>query len=161
MVRVRIDELWSFGDRALDPAEVEALHDMRIAAKRLRYLFEIAEPCFGQLARDGAKAARNLQDLLGEIHDCDVMAPRVRRHVERLRAQDVQHAFHLAPRDAKDLDPAMFRDAPNAARYRGLEALTAYLEARRRVLHREFVQRWTNIQATGLRARLEEGLAAR
>jgi CHAD domain-containing protein len=36
---------------AADPREVEALHDMRIAAKRLRYILEITEPCFGEYAR--------------------------------------------------------------------------------------------------------------
>ena len=35
--------------RALDPAEVAALHDMRIAAKRLRYILELTAPCFGAL----------------------------------------------------------------------------------------------------------------
>ena len=64
--------------KALDPAQVEALHDMRIAAQRLRYILELtAETCFGAYAETGAKRARELQDLLGEIHDCDVMLPRV------------------------------------------------------------------------------------
>jgi CHAD domain-containing protein len=161
MARVRIAELWSFGDRALDPREVAALHDMRIAAKRLRYLFEITEPCFGAPAKRGAKAARELQDLLGEIHDCDVMTPRVRAHVKRLRAMDVQTAFDQAPGDAVDLDPALMRAAHNGSRYRGLETLAAYLEARRRVLHREFVRRWTQLEQSGFRDRLEEALAER
>jgi CHAD domain-containing protein len=38
IVRVRLDELQSFIPEALDPDEVTALHDMRIAAKRLRYI---------------------------------------------------------------------------------------------------------------------------
>ena len=41
----------------LDPAEVVALHDMRIAAKRLRYILEMtAETCFGAVRRDGDQA---------------------------------------------------------------------------------------------------------
>jgi CHAD domain-containing protein len=160
MVGVRIAELWSFGARALDPEEVEALHDMRIAAKRLRYLLEITEPCFGKAAKNGAKMARELQDLLGEIHDCDVMAPRVHRHVEWLRAEDVHAVLQHAPDGAGDLDPALMRAAGNRARYRGLEALAAYLEARRHLLHRQFVTRWTEIEESGFRSGLEAGLEA-
>lgn len=73
IVRVRAKELRSFVPRALDPAEAGALHDMRIAAKRLRYVFELAEPCFGADARSRAKRARVLQDAIGEVHDCDVL----------------------------------------------------------------------------------------
>lgn len=159
MVRVRIAEVWRLGDRALDIEEQEALHDMRIAAKRLRYLLEITEPCFGAPAQEGAKAARKLQDLLGEIHDCDVMAPRVRAHVERLRAHDVQAVTDRVPADAADLDPDEMNAARNGPRYRGLESLAAYLEARRRVLHRQFVSHWTHLEETGFRERLERRLA--
>jgi CHAD domain len=161
MARVRIDEVWSFGHKALDPAEKSALHDMRIAAKRMRYLLEITGPCFGPAARDGAKTARRLQDLLGEIHDCDVLAPRVRRHVRRLRAADVQRVVEAAPEDAEDLDPALMRAARNANRYRGLATLAAYLDSRRAVLHREFVRTWTKLEESDYRERLLERLEAR
>jgi CHAD domain-containing protein len=77
IVATRLEELWSFVPRALDPEEVEALHDMRIAAKRLRYVLEVTGSCFGPYAREAGKRTKVLQDLLGEIHDCDVLLPRV------------------------------------------------------------------------------------
>lgn len=79
IVRVRAKELHSFVPHALDPAEREALHDMRIAAKRLRYVFELAEPCFGKPAKTRARRARALQDAIGEIHDCDELLPLAER----------------------------------------------------------------------------------
>src|SRR4051812_40505163 len=82
IIRVRADELHSFVPRALDPREVEALHDMRIAAKRLRYVLELTTSVFGPAAAANAKKAKKLQDLLGEIHDCDEFIPRVERHIE-------------------------------------------------------------------------------
>ena len=77
IIRVRLDELRSFSDDALEPsAAAEAQHDMRIAAKRLRYVLEIVGPCFGPEAKAARRAAKELQGVLGEIHDCDVLLPR-------------------------------------------------------------------------------------
>lgn len=89
---VRLRELSSFTAQALDPAEVQALHDMRIAAKRLRYVLELTRPALGPSAPGAARTAKKLQDLLGQIHDCDVMLPRVREH------EAVAVAAHLAAR---------------------------------------------------------------
>jgi len=47
---VRLDELHSF-----DPSDPAGLHDLRIAAKRVRYLLETAEPVFGKPAARGVK----------------------------------------------------------------------------------------------------------
>ena len=89
IIDVRAREVrMSFSPAVLDPREVEALHDMRIAAKRLRYVLELIAPVFGEPAARGAKRAKKLQDVLGEIHDCDETVPRVERHIERLRLED-------------------------------------------------------------------------
>jgi CHAD domain-containing protein len=92
IVAVRLAELRSFSPRVLDPDEIEALHDMRIAAKRLRYVLELTKPALGPSADGGARTAKKLQELLGKIHDCDVMLPRVRDH------EVVEVAAHLAAR---------------------------------------------------------------
>jgi CHAD domain-containing protein len=76
IVRVRLDELRSFAATALEPSAATAQHDMRIAAKRLRYVLEITGPCFGPEAAAARDAAKRLQGVLGDIHDCDVMLPR-------------------------------------------------------------------------------------
>ena len=62
---------------ALEPPRATAQHDMRIAAKRLRYVLEIIESCFGEEAAVARRAVKELQSVLGDIHDCDVMLPRV------------------------------------------------------------------------------------
>jgi CHAD domain-containing protein len=159
IVLTRLDELHSFSPAVLDPDEQQALHDMRIAAKRLRYVLEVTEPCFGPEARRGAKVARGLQGMLGEIHDCDVMLPRVRRHLEDLRAADAATMRSRADGRATDLDPAAARSAPNRSRYRGLESLAAYLIARREVLYAAFLDEWSSLERNGFRARLERTLS--
>jgi len=159
IVAVRLKELRSFAPRALDPGESGALHDMRIAAKRLRYVLETTEPALGSSAREGARTAKKLQDLLGDIHDCDVMLPRVRAHTDRLRAEDAEWVREAAGATAKDLAPAAVRSAPHRARYRGLEALTVYLTARRAVLFERFLREWEALEAGGFAVRMMEGLS--
>jgi hypothetical protein len=142
IIDVRAREVRSFSPAILDPANVEALHDMRIAAKRLRYVLELTTPVFGEPAAAAAKRAKALQDLLGEIHDCDETVPRVERHIARLRLEDSATLREGAGADAPDLDPEAAREAPNRLRYRGLEALVAYLRARREVLYARFLREW-------------------
>jgi hypothetical protein len=160
IVEVRLDELMSFGPQALDPAEVEALHDMRIAAKRLRYVLELTAPVFGPGAERGAKQAKKLQDLLGEIHDCDVMGPRVERHVEALRGADAHALSGAAGPRAPDLDPAAAREAPHRRDYRGLETLEVYLRARRQVLYARFLRDWARLEGEDFEGELRRSLAA-
>jgi CHAD domain-containing protein len=77
IVRTRLNELRGFAGRALAPDAGAAQHDMRIAAKRLRYVLEVVGPCIGEEARVAHRAARELQSVLGDLHDCDLMLPRV------------------------------------------------------------------------------------
>ena len=155
IVRVRLDELQSFIPRALDPAEVVALHDMRIAAKRLRYILEVtAATCFGPYAETALKRTKELQDLLGEIHDCDVQLPRVLERMEELRAADARMARMRAPANAGDLDPRYATRTSNARAWRGLETLAVYLRARRELLYERFLDMWVRLERDGFRARL-------
>ena len=160
IVRVRLGELCAFMPAAADPAQVVALHDMRIAAKRLRYVLEIAEPALGPAARDGAKAARKLQELLGEIHDCDVQVPETVAFADALMAADAG-ALRDAAGDADDLDPALLKQAPHAREHAGLAALEAHLRARRLLLFDRFLELWSDAERKGFRARLEYALGER
>lgn len=77
IVSVRLDELRGFADDALATNASEAQHDMRIAAKRLRYVLEIFEPCLGEEAKSACLAAKRLQSVLGDLHDCELMLTKV------------------------------------------------------------------------------------
>jgi CHAD domain-containing protein len=49
----------------------DALHQVRIRAKRLRYAAETSMPVIGNPAERTAKAAESLQDTLGELRDSE------------------------------------------------------------------------------------------
>jgi hypothetical protein len=159
IAETRIGELRSFAGAARDPGAVEALHDMRIAAKRVRYVLELTEPCLGSAAARGAKRARQLQTLLGEIHDCDELLPLLDEHERRLRAEDAAAVRSAAGERAKDVDPALAGEVPNRRRYRGLEALRAFLSGRRQVLYARFVREWERLERDGFWDRVERELA--
>jgi hypothetical protein len=156
IVHVRLDELCSFVPAALDPAGVTALHDMRIAAKRLRYVLEVtADTCFGPYAATALKRTKDLQDLLGEIHDCDVQLPRVLARIDELRSADAQQARGRAKAKARDLDAGFAGRTAHTTAWRGLETLAVYLQARRALLFERFLEMWTGLERDGFRARLD------
>jgi len=85
IVGVRLDELRDFAEDALAPDATASQHDMRIAAKRLRYVLEIFAPCLGEEAEEARRAAKQLQTVLGDLHDCDLMLAKV-EHVGSVAA---------------------------------------------------------------------------
>jgi CHAD domain-containing protein len=149
IVRLRLDELCSFMPRAADAAEVTALHDMRIAAKRLRYILEITHACFGPGAEAAVKPVKALQEVLGEVHDCDVQLPEVRAFLDELVVADAGALL-----DGADGPP--HRDA-----YAGLVALCAELLARRGREFAAFLELWQDLERQGFRARLEAAICER
>ncbi len=58
----------------------EALHQFRIAAKKLRYSLEFFEMCFNQPLSQELKTLREIQELLGDLHDCDVMVGLLKKY---------------------------------------------------------------------------------
>ena len=156
IIRTRIGELRSFAPSALE-GDADDQHDMRIAAKRLRYVLEITAPCFGAPADRARQRARDLQQVLGELHDCDVMLPRVDEHVADLRDRDSEALRELNGK-APDLADALISKAPNRTAYRGLELLAVHLQARRAVLFDRFVELWGEFERERTWKKLERAI---
>jgi CHAD domain-containing protein len=73
IVSVRADELTENARDVLDTGDIERVHDMRVATRRLRAALEIFEPCFpGKLYSDALGEVKRLADALGERRDRDV-----------------------------------------------------------------------------------------
>ena len=72
-VSVRTQELFEYAEGVLDTSDIERVHDMRVASRRLRAVLEIYEPCFPRRAlRDVLNDVKALADALGERRDPDV-----------------------------------------------------------------------------------------
>ena len=80
IVRTRADELFEQAENVLDVRDIERVHDMRVASRRLRAVLEIFAPCFPPAEFSGVlKDVKALADALGERRDPDV-------HIDALAA---------------------------------------------------------------------------
>jgi len=92
----RLRELEKLSSGLFKPLDVDALHEMRIAAKRLRYAVELFQQCWGNSVLTYAKRAARIQSALGEVHDCDVWIESSGKHINTARKnkqQDEVEAF--------------------------------------------------------------------
>jgi CHAD domain-containing protein len=73
VIEVRAAEVFEHSAGVLDLDDVEPVHDMRVATRRLRAALEIFEPCFPRKRhRKALKRVKVLADALGERRDLDV-----------------------------------------------------------------------------------------
>jgi CHAD domain-containing protein len=73
VVAVRARELWEHAENVLDTGDIERVHDMRVATRRLRAALEVFATAFpkGEL-RPVLRDVKRLADALGERRDPDV-----------------------------------------------------------------------------------------
>lgn len=71
-VAASLRELLNLGASVYEPFNIEKLHEMRIAAKRLRYAVELFTACWGASIAPFAAEIAEMQSVLGEVHDCDI-----------------------------------------------------------------------------------------
>jgi CHAD domain-containing protein len=73
IVAVRAEELEEHAEGVLDVSDIERVHDMRVATRRLRAALEVFEPCFPRKRwRAALREVKQLADALGERRDRDV-----------------------------------------------------------------------------------------
>src|SRR4051794_13258959 len=73
VVATRAQELADHSENVLDTSDIERVHDMRVATRRLRAVLEIFAPCFPRDEhRDVLRDVKALADALGERRDPDV-----------------------------------------------------------------------------------------
>ena len=135
---------WIACERSLDdPQDAAGHHRLRIAAKKLRYTLEICDPVYeGQMA-GVIKAARRVQSLLGDIHDCDVWAQDIDAFLEQERRAAAEYYGHSRP---------FHRLRP------GLHFIRKERLAHRRAAFAELIEYWKQMDAQNLWESLEDAL---
>jgi CHAD domain-containing protein len=89
VVEVRAGELFEQSNGVLDTTDIERVHDMRVASRRLRAAMEIFEPCFPRKPfRRALKEVKALADALGERRDRDVSIAFLENFSEHVTAPD-------------------------------------------------------------------------
>jgi CHAD domain-containing protein len=73
VVEVRCREMLDHSENVLDVGDIERVHDMRVASRRLRAAIEVFMPCFpAKRTKAVLKEVKGLADALGERRDADV-----------------------------------------------------------------------------------------
>jgi CHAD domain-containing protein len=96
IIVARLAELRELSKSLYRPFSVEALHEMRIAAKRLRYAMELFAACCGEALNEYAAQVAELQTSLGELHDSDVWLEGFGRMLLESQKQEERAASSVA-----------------------------------------------------------------
>ena len=155
IAKVRLEELYSWKKYIDNPFRVRELHNLRIAAKRLRYTFEVFEEVLPESSQSIVKELERIQEELGAVHDSDVMIAMLRLC---LGSQDSGTISDTAKRKEKPLvQPELINDllepavAPTAEERYGLESLLRRQEQLREEQYTAFRQHWYQLQARDFR----------
>lgn len=129
-VCVRLSELLALEPYIDIEDAVEKHHQIRIAAKRLRYTMEIFQDIYDDKIKTTIDAVKGFQDQLGEIHDIDVWM----NYIPVFIAEEC----NSLPKNRK------------ATVINSLNQFLAQLQGRRHQLYTEFVSNWKAKKARGL-----------
>ena len=133
VVETRASEVFGHREGVLDTSDIERVHDMRVATRRLRAAMEIFAPCFPKKQyRAVLKDVKALADALGERRDRDV------------RIAALERIEHALTRD----------EAP------GLDGLVAELREGQAAANRGLAQALERMDESALGQRLESLVAA-
>lgn len=73
IIETRFDEMMQFKPGTILGRDPEALHDMRVASRRLRAAMDVAVTCFPRKYGYYHRTVKELTDVLGGVRDYDVM----------------------------------------------------------------------------------------
>ena len=113
IVSIRAAELADHAHGVLDTSDIERVHDMRVATRRLRAALEVFEPCFPPkpFAQTLGEVKR-LADGLGERRDRDVAIAAMRGFNDQMPAPDRRGVSSLIERLREEQGEANLALAP-------------------------------------------------
>lgn len=129
VIRARLTEMYVWAQYMRDERRAGEQHQLRIAAKRLRYTLELFREFLPEQANDAIKDLKGLQDALGLLHDCDVLLAILR---SALFIPDGETALLEALPEARAVPAALLEVLGQAARTSAPAIETAESAERRR-----------------------------
>ena len=115
LIADRFRALWTALPRALDPDDGEAVHDIRVASRRLRAAMDVGVDCFpASWFRPLHRLAKDVTSRLGEVRDREVLLA----HFQTERAS-------APPAESAGMDRLIARLSAELERHRG--AMQTYL----------------------------------
>jgi hypothetical protein len=165
ILQFRLGELLETRATIAGPSDSESLHALRISAKRLRYSLEMFAVCFpDKLAQERADGVREMQDVLGRIHDLDVLHGLLEQRVTAIdtgaRADVMRTA--MAPGDESEryeqLSALVQTDGKADGRL-GLYRVIASKAEERRTLYDRFAALWTHWEEAGFLASIQASIS--
>ena len=90
-VHLRLQVLGSLAPFLKIPTAVTQHHQMRVAAKRLRYAMEIFKKLYGDDLDKFIQTIKGLQDLLGALHDADIWVETIPFFIEDERDKTIEY----------------------------------------------------------------------
>ena len=157
VLAVRIAEYYSFAPIVPHPELQDGLHDLRIAAKRLRYTLELFRTQLGETSEGQITRVKAIQEALGILHDHDVRIALIGdelSHVAVERSHGHLDAIALAdPAELAAIVASALRPPPDDPQ-RGLIALLGREHAARRAAYQRFRALWDQFAGQGMRAEL-------
>ncbi len=154
ILAVRIAEFYSFEPIVRHPELSEALHDLRISAKRLRYTLELFRPQFGKAGERQIERVKKIQETLGALHDHDVRIDLIGDELSGLMVEQSRKTrsdiADASPDELAAIAAVALRPPPDDPR-RGLIALLAREHAGRRAAYARFREVWDRCAGDGMR----------
>ncbi len=77
IISVRLDDLYRYAPYVEDPKNIEEIHNMRIAAKRLRYTLEMFDFAYPDDLKGLISEVKKIQSTIGDMRDADIMVETV------------------------------------------------------------------------------------
>jgi len=167
IAKVRLEDLYSWESFVDNPYNIVELHNMRIAAKRLRYTFEVFEDALPVASKTVLKELVQLQEELGNLHDSDVMIALLRLCLGSHDTATIPETMHLDGNNqhahekslvsteliADLLDPTV---APLVEERYGMEHFLQSQEQLRNKQYDTFRQHWYALQARDFKRQVLE-----
>ena len=125
------------------PHSKTELHNTRIAVKRLRYTLQAFTPLYPDTLNDAIRTARRLQEVLGNVHDCDVWVETLPQFLEEEKARTLAYFGNSEP-----FEPLVA----------GVTALRDERQRWREKYYREFAGMWQKTQNRDVWGRLSRAL---